>query len=357
MSIPYLPGWWDMLNQNGAVTNVVKGIDKRLRPDAYANQNLQQAIQQNPMLLDQISNMDPTQRQMLASGFGFKNENPFGGIAEGEQLTERKMKQDAIKSLTPEQMTQKKAKLAGVDTQESIDRTKVLQGREDTVFGQEQQKFQWEKELKDIQLPKAKSDAQLGLILNQEKERAIKQVQDLRKKYPQIDIDGIMKGMMSGQMTPQLMEQFQVLTSGDDNALSAFNTIMDFQKIRVQQRNSMLLRGAQNNDDLMRAATGMVAQAEKEANDAMRSYTAITGASPLTKMDMSNLDPERRIRAEGLLKTYQEAQGRASQYRDILIQATQKAGFKVNPLAPPPSGTVDPDQERINRINAALGRK
>ena len=31
--------------------------------------------------------------------------------------------------------------------------------------------------------------------------------------------------------------------------------------------------------------------------------------------------------------------------------------FKVNPLAPPPSGTVDPDQERINRINAALGRK
>lgn len=116
MSIPYLPGWWDMLNQNGAVTNVVKGIDKRMRPDAYANQNLQQAIQQNPMLLDQISNMDPTQRQMLASGFGFRNENPFGGIAEGQKIKDQKEMDSLKASMTPEAKQEYNANKLGVKT-------------------------------------------------------------------------------------------------------------------------------------------------------------------------------------------------------------------------------------------------
>ena len=136
MTIPYLPGWWDEINAGGAASNLFKQLPGLIQPDNVANKKLQEAIQQNPQLLEQISNMDPSQRNLLAAGFGFKKQNPFGNVAEGAKLKDQNETAAAVAALTPEQKAQRAASKAGVSTQEDLIRKRVLQGREDKTFDQ-----------------------------------------------------------------------------------------------------------------------------------------------------------------------------------------------------------------------------
>lgn len=122
MTIPYLPGWWDSIQQNA--TGFVDKAQQALAPNFYANKKLQEAIQQNPQLLEQISNMDPSQRNLLAAGFGFKKQNPFGNVAEGTKLKAEKRMENAINTVTstPEGVAELNARLTGTKT--AIERQK-----------------------------------------------------------------------------------------------------------------------------------------------------------------------------------------------------------------------------------------
>ena len=127
MSLPYLPGWWDQINRDGAAEKAFSAFDKSRRPDAYANQSLQQMMQQNPGMLDKIANMDPQQRTLFSQTMGFQNQNPFENLAPGQQLLDRQEKASAVAKLNPQQKEQRSAVLAGVDSERKM-------GREDKLF-------------------------------------------------------------------------------------------------------------------------------------------------------------------------------------------------------------------------------
>lgn len=87
MSLPYIPGWWDEIGKSA--TSLVSQLPQMIQPDRVANKRLQEMVQQNPMLLEQFSNMDEGTRNMLAQSLGFKNENPIAALPVGAQRQER----------------------------------------------------------------------------------------------------------------------------------------------------------------------------------------------------------------------------------------------------------------------------
>ena len=80
MSIPYIPGWFDVLGPS--IMNFAQTLDRRLRPDNYASTALREAMQREPTLAVKISNMTPDERRALAGGFGFRKTDPFAGMDE-----------------------------------------------------------------------------------------------------------------------------------------------------------------------------------------------------------------------------------------------------------------------------------
>lgn len=86
-----MPGWWDEISKNA--TGLVSQLPQMIQPDRVAGKRLQEMVQQNPMLLEQFSNMDDGTRNMLAQSLGFKNENPIAQLPVGAQRQERETKQ------------------------------------------------------------------------------------------------------------------------------------------------------------------------------------------------------------------------------------------------------------------------
>jgi hypothetical protein len=137
MTIPYLPGWWDEINRGGAAEKFVGGLDRRMRPNAYAQQSLQQMVSQNPAVLEQISNMDEGQRALFAQAMGFTNPNAFSNLMPGPALAQRQEQERAIAGLTPDQTSERASKIAGVRPQEEITRARIEQEQKDLAFNQD----------------------------------------------------------------------------------------------------------------------------------------------------------------------------------------------------------------------------
>jgi len=87
MSIPYIPGWWDEISKNA--TGLVSQLPQMIQPDRVAQRRLQEMVQQNPMLMEQFSNMDDATRAQLAQSLGFRKENPLANLPIGAQRRER----------------------------------------------------------------------------------------------------------------------------------------------------------------------------------------------------------------------------------------------------------------------------
>lgn len=115
MAIAYQPGWFEMLQQAG-LGNAMNNISNAVAPDAMAAQRLRELTMQNPMLMEQIANMDDGTRQGLANTLGFKNKNPLAQLPIGNERRQREELQSAIKSLDATGKSERAAALTGTRT-------------------------------------------------------------------------------------------------------------------------------------------------------------------------------------------------------------------------------------------------
>lgn len=94
MSIPYLPGWWDEISKNA--TGLVSQLPQFIQPDRVASKKLEQMLQQNPMLAEQMSNMDAGTRQLLEQSIGFRKQAPISAMPVGAERQMREMTQGIL---------------------------------------------------------------------------------------------------------------------------------------------------------------------------------------------------------------------------------------------------------------------
>lgn len=102
MSIPYLPGWWDEISKNA--TGLAQQLPQFIQPDRVANKKLQEMVQQNPMILEQMGNMDAGTRSLLEQSLGFQKQAPISQLPVGAQRQERELNQQLLNETmaTPE---------------------------------------------------------------------------------------------------------------------------------------------------------------------------------------------------------------------------------------------------------------
>jgi hypothetical protein len=94
MSLPYIPGWWDSISGNA--TKLAQQLPQVIQPDNVAQKRLQEMLQQNPMLLEQMSNMDEGTRKQLEQTLGFKKNTPISALPVGAQRQQREMEQKEV---------------------------------------------------------------------------------------------------------------------------------------------------------------------------------------------------------------------------------------------------------------------
>jgi hypothetical protein len=219
MSISYLPGWWDEANKNGAFTNLFAQLPALIQPDNVAQKKFERMVQQDPTLIGQISNMDPTARQAFAKAMGFKNydKSGIGTIEEGQQLKDQRELNKFLQTLTPEQLQERMAGRAGTKS------TTTLQ-REGTFFGLgvDEKKGNIRKNEQEIKL----NDMEL-----REKEEFNTLMGTLKVKYPteNINLQRAVIDFVNGKIeTPELQR-----ITNDRTLAPAFNTLVDLYKQRV----------------------------------------------------------------------------------------------------------------------------
>lgn len=219
MSISYLPGWWDEANKNGAFTNLFAQLPTLIQPDNVAQKKFERMVQQDPALIGQISNMDPTARQAFAKAMGFRNydKSGIGTIEEGQQLKDQRELNKFLQTLTPEQLQERMAGKAGTKS------TTTLQ-REGTLFnlGVDEKKSNIRRNEQEIKL----NDMEL-----QEKEEFNTLMGTLKVKYPteNINLQRAVIDFVNGKIeTPELQR-----ITNDRTLAPAFNTLVDLYKQRV----------------------------------------------------------------------------------------------------------------------------
>lgn len=94
MSIPYLPGWWDEISKSA--TGLVQQLPQFIQPDRVASKKLEGMLQQNPMLAEQLSNMDEGTRKLLEQSMGFKKQAPISSMPVGAERKMREMTQGIL---------------------------------------------------------------------------------------------------------------------------------------------------------------------------------------------------------------------------------------------------------------------
>lgn len=117
MSIPYLPGWWDEISKGA--TGLVQQLPQFIQPDRVANKKLQEMLQQNPMLAEQLSNMDDGTRKLLEQSLGFKKESPVSQLPVGAERKMREMNMGLLNEVmaTPEGKQDYLKKIYGARTE------------------------------------------------------------------------------------------------------------------------------------------------------------------------------------------------------------------------------------------------
>lgn len=153
----YIPNFFEQ-NPN-VVPGVFQGLLQGLAPDFLAKQKFDQLVQQDPMLLEQIANMDDGQRATYSKALGAKNKNPLAAIGVGSKRKEREDEAKIIAGMTPDELATYRAGKIGFTPQAKIDRQKVVEGQQDTNFNQSQETFGLTK--KNLENNIAKDDLEL----------------------------------------------------------------------------------------------------------------------------------------------------------------------------------------------------
>lgn len=215
MTIPYVPSWAEQNQEN--IRLMLQALAKGIAPDFYAQKAFEQLSQQDPGLIERISNMDDSQRAAYSRTLGFKNKDPLKLIGAGPQRQAREQKQLFEKTATPEQLAEMQANQYGTRTQAQIDREGVENKQKDEDFATRQKINQnaLTKDrytIKNLELQAAEDDAAIAA-------------------YPEmraINIANAVEDALSGQIDPMLADRI-----AKNNGLKlAFDKRMD---TRVKQ--------------------------------------------------------------------------------------------------------------------------
>jgi hypothetical protein len=224
MTIPYLPGWWDQLAPSA--TKFVDSAQHALAPNFYANKKFEEMVQQNPLILDQLSNLNPEQRGAFAKSLGYTtpDNSPIANLPEGETLKERKLKAKAMETLSPDQQNQMFSKIFGVSTQEEIAQGRKEAGQKDTIFGQTVGINNQNKKLNEFKIKagelETKEAEYTDLINNQ-----------IRVKYPSanINVKTTLNDMLSGKPNSEVLQAIRL----DKGLSTAFDQLYNLYKDRL----------------------------------------------------------------------------------------------------------------------------
>lgn len=351
MTLPYLPGWWDEISKSA--TSFAGQLPQILQPDAVAEQRLQQMVAQNPMLLSQIENMTPEARMAMEQTLGFRKKTPLQKLPEGPELQFKRRQKSFMETATPQQLEDMVAKSLGT------------KGR--TEMERETQEFDWKKRINELNFTKLTDDTELGKLLNDEKRRALEVLNKARVDNPEINIDRLIPGLMTGRLTQQDLAQIQVITA--DPALSgALNTVIDFAKLGQQNKLSLGLKSISNQDDYIRLALSAVESARKEYNDADNSLSRILNGAALTKINIEQArkaDPQRAGMIDDVLARRNNALIRLQTYQPIVDKAFgittpatgQPGAAPAGQATPSPTPTVPPVDQEAQMALAAIRQR
>jgi len=286
MSIPYIPGWWDEINKNGAITNLAQQLPSIIQPDRVAGKRLEAMIQQNPELITQISNMDPTARQAMAGALGFKNydRSGLGNIEEGQQLQDRNAMKNFLKTATPRQQEQRLARLAGVEDSTTIDRG-------DTVFGLTKTKTE-----QDIRTGEQKEQLQGIELREAQAMETLKKQLEVSFPADKIDIDQVVDDFLAGKADTPILQRIRTDPTLYDFFQGSLKWRMDRIKmqaekdiagLRTQQEQFMGIKFIQMGVD---NALGKMGNIQKSI-DALGKFPGITGRGE----DLAKLEQEMQL--------------------------------------------------------------
>lgn len=313
------PGLWDMIKPE-AMAFMGQAM-QRLNPDFHANKRLQEMIQQNPMILDQLANMDDTQRATFARLMGFQKENPIAAIAPGTQRLEREKVQAYQKTMTPEQQDIELAKKAGTTSRFELGKMAKQEARTEKEQGQSDQLFDMTLATKGLE----KGEKE---ILLAEQKRHIAKLEEARLKYPNINFQTIMREAFSGQLSPESQGMMTVI-SGDKSLMDTMQTLFDLEKFSRSSKMQFSLRALGQQDDRDRIYLGLTETARKEATDAAKTISDINKARSLIPLDRylaTDLSGETKRIFDSALARYEEARTR---YKSIAPIVNKKFGIPM----------------------------
>lgn len=340
MAAIYIPGWADQLIASGLPQQFGGILANKFNPQGVANRKFQELVQQNPGIMEQLSNMPEEQRSAYFSGLGFKT--PPADIMKmpaGPKLKAQQDEQAFVDKLTPELRT----------SYEFISRG--MKSPEEQAY---------DTQLRALNIKKLTNDVDLQEILDGERKRAIAKINELRTKFPEIDVRGVVNRVVNNSLRPDDLPQLQVLQNDMGDALKV---IMDMSTFRQKTNLEMMMRGRANEDDMWRVAMSSVESARKEYNDAMKAQQDFFRINRIAQVSPEFLkeNPELGVVYQGITQRLNEAETRFKSLYPATKKYMSRIGVELpdlNVVTPPPAavppGTETPEQRRA-RIKRAAG--
>lgn len=318
--IQQLPGLWDQIKPEAM--QFMGAAMQRMNPDHFAQKRLQEMIQQNPQVLEQIANMDDTQRAAFAQQMGFRKQDPISGIAPGAQRQEREANAKYMATATPEQQDIYNAKKAGTVSRFELGRTAKEDARTEKKDQQSDTLFDMTVSLKGLE------QEEKGILLNEQK-RQLAKLEAARAKYPQVDFNRIMKESFTGQMSSEAQEMMTVI-GGDSTLKETLSTLYDLEKFSRNRRDQFSLRAMGVQDDTNKLFISLSETARKEVTDAGNAISKINKDRGFLSLDtyLGQMDPsgEMRKQYDELVTRYNEGRSR---YQSIAPIVNKKFGIPM----------------------------
>lgn len=331
----YIPGWWDQLG--GQITGFVDKAQQAFAPNFYAQKKLQELIQQNPNILQDFSNMDESQRALLAQGLGFKGgQNPIAGLQEGDQLSLKKEKQNALKNLTPDQKVQRASVITGTQTQENINRGRIEDQQKDAKFNLDQELGAINKEIG------------LGRLTDQKRADAI--LSAAQSKYPSlqgVDFKKVIKDELAGKIDPMLVTALQA----DPGAAEVYNTQKKYVFMQMEEDARTRLAKIKDPNEsavYIRALSELGSLYNVEMNNLRTELTPLDGDMFITKG--SPKDQYREQLREQLATLRQRASQTNQMVMELVGQRFPQIGNKLNEQKAQEQNTIDNIKKKLGGL-------
>jgi hypothetical protein len=347
MSLPYIPGWWDEISKNAM--GLAQQLPEQFQPQRVAQKRLQEMVQQNPAVLEQLANMDPGQRQLFESTMRLP-QGVVQGMAPGMARTEFNEKQGAISNLTPDQVAERQAGLAGVTPQEDI------------LFKRGQRKREEEAFAVDLQTGKLNLEILTGNVKNMQ--RTEKMIEEGLAKYGTVDGMNIRSLVTDFVRKGKDINPLQALVIGQHpGAASLFDAAFKLELAKMEDESRQRIASIRSPEEAtisLRAA----AEVGNQLNDAEARLIADQNALQSNIFMLGKDEGKARLRKiESDLDAVRQRRNDNIKFTTELLEKItgMKSSEEPPAVQPPPSGVVGPalanetPEQRRARIRAAAG--